>query len=108
MTDVNAVVIEVIREHHHLPDAAITADTDLADDLGLNSFEIVELCSMIEERLNVRIDLDHLSKATTVGDLERYFTNVVETGTSAVMTTRVPLGKSLKDRLRRRIFGHSS
>ena len=53
------------------PDS-ITKDTQLISDLGLNSFELINLIIAFEEKLNIEVDDDELPDFHTVGDIVLY------------------------------------
>lgn len=58
-----------IAAHCGVPIAQLSIDTDLFDDLGLESLDAVELMTVVEEELNIDLNLDTLTGIETVGDL---------------------------------------
>lgn len=50
----------------------ITADTDIADDLGADSLDVIELMMSIEEEFELTIEEDGAQNFRTVGDVARY------------------------------------
>ncbi len=50
----------------------ITAKTDIAEDLGADSLDVIELMMSVEEEFGVIIEEDEVSKFRTVGDVARY------------------------------------
>ncbi len=50
----------------------VTAEAELAGDLGINSLELAELVLTCEEKFNVVIDDDDLHRFNTVGDVVAY------------------------------------
>jgi acyl carrier protein len=50
----------------------ITAATDIAEDLGADSLDVVELMFSIEEEYNLTIDEEQIRKFHTVADVVRY------------------------------------
>ncbi len=50
----------------------IGANTDIADDLGADSLDVVELMMSVEEEFNVSIDEDEVRNFKTVGDVAQY------------------------------------
>ena len=52
--------------------SAITADAELASDLGLNSIELANLIMICEEKFDITIDDDDIHKLVTVGDVVAY------------------------------------
>lgn len=53
----------------HVPAAEISAGTRLEEDLRLNSAQVVNLLSELEERFDCVIEDDDLGVVRTVGDL---------------------------------------
>jgi acyl carrier protein len=53
----------------------ITATTDIAEDLGADSLDVVELMFSIEEEYNLTIDEEQIRKFRTVADVVRYIDN---------------------------------
>ena len=50
----------------------ITEDTDIAEDLGADSLDLVELMMMAEEEFLLAIDEEAIKNLHTVGDIVRY------------------------------------
>ena len=50
----------------------ITEDTDIAQDLGADSLDLVELMMMAEEVFLLTIDEESIKNLHTVGDIVRY------------------------------------
>ena len=50
----------------------ITAQTDIADDLGADSLDVVELMMSVEEEFGIAIDEADVQGFKTVGDVARY------------------------------------
>lgn len=48
-------------------DADIKDSTDFADDLGMDSLDLVELMAEVEEKFDIKLNEGH--KASTVGEL---------------------------------------
>lgn len=53
----------------------ITLDTNLLEDLGFDSLDIVELVVEIEDEFNIVLNEDHLTRVKTVGDLIKEITS---------------------------------
>ena len=51
---------------------AITADAELASDLGINSIELANLIMICEEKFDITIDDDDIHKLVTIGDVVAY------------------------------------
>ncbi len=50
----------------------ISADTDIAEDLGADSLDVVELMFAIEEQYDITIDEEQIRKFKTVSDVAKY------------------------------------
>ena len=50
----------------------ITADTDIVDDLGADSLDIVDLVMTLEDEFDLEIPDDDVETVRTVGDLVKY------------------------------------
>jgi acyl carrier protein len=57
---------ELVRQHTDNKEAVITGETILLTDLGLNSYELVELVSDLEETFNIEIPDRAISSFKTV------------------------------------------
>ncbi len=62
----------IIASQMDIDEDKITAQTDIAEDLGADSLEIVELMMSVEEEFNVTVDEEEVRKFKTVGDVARY------------------------------------
>ena len=52
-------------------DAAITADTEIARDLKLDSLAVMDLLMVLEDKFDVSIPLNMVAEITTVGQLAK-------------------------------------
>ncbi|GAB4181202.1 MAG: acyl carrier protein [Wenzhouxiangellaceae bacterium] len=61
------------QEIHNLkPDApAITADTDLTAELGLDSVQVLEMITELEDHLDLSIPINRLGDVHTAGELSQ-------------------------------------
>lgn len=59
----------LIQEHTGKADLFITRDTTLLSDLGMNSFELVELVCVVEDEFEVEIPDRAIKDFKTVGDV---------------------------------------
>ncbi len=50
----------------------ITMDTRLSDDLGIDSLDLVELMTSMEDELGIVITEESLDKLSSVGDVVRF------------------------------------
>ncbi|MCL1830138.1 MAG: DUF1493 family protein [Oscillospiraceae bacterium] len=65
-------VIEVIKNTYRRPDIILTADTNLLDDLNLNSLEIAELMCAFEDEFEIEIPDRVLAGFQLVKDIVEY------------------------------------
>ena len=65
-------IIDFIKTYHGLDSDEISADSDLLFDLGLTSFEVIEMCCRVEEMFDVKIKDEDIMHIRTVGDIEKY------------------------------------
>ena len=66
-----ADVIEIIYDTFS-PDIEVTGDTAIKNDLGLDSFEILNLTFILENRYKITIDDAEVSSLVTVNDICDY------------------------------------
>lgn len=66
-------VINFLSEYNNIDKNTITGESKLILDLGLSSFELIEICCQIEEEFNIRISDENLAKIVTVNDILTYF-----------------------------------
>lgn len=59
----------LIQEHTGKANLSITRDTALLSDLGMNSFELVELVCVVEDEFDVEIPDRAIKDFKTVGDV---------------------------------------
>lgn len=68
-----AEVLEQVRDFLHeelgVPREEIEPAADLRKDLGLDSLDLVELVTAMEDRIGARVDKDVLAEVATVGDV---------------------------------------
>lgn len=62
-------LVTILSETTHTDADNITDDTNLYMDLKLDSIKVIELATVIEEKLRVEIEEHHINKDTTVKDL---------------------------------------
>lgn len=70
---------EIIAEQFTVDENSITMDTSLADDLGADSLDVVELTMALEEEFDIsEADEEQIAGLVTVGDIFRYISSVVD------------------------------
>ncbi len=63
---------DILVEELQIDADEITADSELSADLGINSIELADLVMLCEEKFNLTIEDEELSKFITVGDVANY------------------------------------
>lgn len=66
LRDISAVLSSIAGKSH-----AITAETNIVRDLGLDSLAVMNFIMALEERFDVSVPLDRVAEIETVGDLAR-------------------------------------
>ncbi len=74
------VIKELLEKEYQLTD--VNMDTDFKRDLGLNSFDFLNLICIFEEKYNVELDEEKYRNINTIGELCEYLESLV--GTDAV------------------------
>lgn len=65
-------VKEMIKEELNVPEEKITLQARLAEDLGADSIDAVELIMNIEDEFNIQVSDEQAQSIKTVGDLVKY------------------------------------
>ncbi len=66
-------VKEILSAHFEVDVATITADTDLVDDLGADSLDLVDMLMSLEDEFNIgEVPDEMIEKIRTVGQLVTY------------------------------------
>ena len=68
-------VKEILDTQLDLDEDAVTPDADIAEDLGADSLDVVELLMSIEDEFGVEIPEDEIGNIKTVNDLVKYIEN---------------------------------
>ena len=62
----------ILVEELQLDPDEIKLDSELANDLGINSIELADLVMLCEDKFGIEINDDDIRKFTTVGDVVEY------------------------------------
>lgn len=65
-------LIAILSEYTEITDKAITADTLILRDLGLNSYALAEMAGDVEDEFGIEFSDSDLMKIQTVGDVLNY------------------------------------
>lgn len=71
-------VAAILAKQLEVEASEITADTDIVDDLGADSLDIVDLVMNMEEEFDLEIPDEDIEGARTVGDLVKYLEDRTE------------------------------
>jgi len=64
-------VREIISSQFGIDEDQITEDTDIIDDLGADSLDVMEMMMGLEDEFSLSISEDTVSSLSTVGDVVR-------------------------------------
>lgn len=70
-------VREIIVNICQLNEEEVTLEATLSNDLGINSFELVNLIIAFEEEFDMEVDEDELSEFNTVSDIVNYLERIL-------------------------------
>ena len=70
-------VKEIIVYHLVVDDEKVTLEAKLADDLGADSLDFVEIVEAIEDSFEIEIPDEVYDNLVTVGDIVRYINSVI-------------------------------
>lgn len=65
----------ILSEQFDVEEDSITLDTTIADDLGADSLDVVDLLMSIEDEFEIEIPDGEIENIKTVGELVKYIEN---------------------------------
>ncbi|MBQ6714328.1 MAG: acyl carrier protein [Clostridia bacterium] len=65
-------IAEILAEQLDADKESITAETRIAEDLGADSLDVVELLMSIEDEFDVEVPDEEIENVKTVGDVVEY------------------------------------
>ncbi len=65
-------ILAIVAEKMRIDVDKITDDSNLVEDLGANSIDVVEVIMALEEEFNVQFDEDDATDMKTINDLVSY------------------------------------
>ncbi len=68
----NDTIVKIIKRHLTNPSLQITKDMGITSDLGLNSFELIQIVSEIEDECEIEIPDRIILQFKSLGDLMEY------------------------------------
>lgn len=66
---------EILADQLDASTDVMTMESDIADDLGADSLDVVELLMAIEDEFDVEIPDEEIENIKTIGDLVKYIEN---------------------------------
>lgn len=60
---------EYLHENYDIDKDAVSEESELGNDLELTSFQLVEICTELEEEFGVEISEEDIPNIITIGDL---------------------------------------
>jgi len=76
VSEIRDVIFATMRAQLREP-VELTDNTNIANDLGLDSVAVMDFVMEIEDRLNVSVPLDRIAEVQTLGDLVTTLHNVL-------------------------------
>lgn len=73
--DMLEAVKEILSKQLRIDVDSIASDTDIVDELGADSLDVVEMLMTIEEEYGIVVPDDVITTFKTVGDVARYLEN---------------------------------
>lgn len=64
-------LISCISDYLGVPETELSEDTDLQNDLGLSSFDLMDLSCEIEEHFNIRFETEMLANIRYIKDINK-------------------------------------
>ena len=65
-------VAAVLAKQLHVEEESITPETNLVDDLGADSLDVVDLVMTLEDEFDMEIPDEDVENVRTVGDIVKY------------------------------------
>lgn len=70
-------LLQISREKNMAEAKEITEQTNLYDDLGIDSLEVMDLIASLEEEFGVTVEMSEMTDKRTVGQIVEYFAEKV-------------------------------
>lgn len=67
----------ILSEQFDVEEDSITPDTSIAEDLGADSLDVVDLLMSIEDEFEIEVPDEEIDNIKTVGELVKYIENNV-------------------------------
>lgn len=70
-------LVQLLSEQFDTPSESITAQTDIKEDLGADSLDMVEFIMMLEEEYDIIVTEEAAYAQKTVGDVAKYVESLI-------------------------------
>lgn len=68
-------VTKILSEQFSVDESSITANTNIAEDLGADSLDVVDILMSIEDEFEIEVPDEEVDNIRTVGELVNYIKN---------------------------------
>ncbi|MBN2040519.1 MAG: acyl carrier protein [Spirochaetes bacterium] len=75
--EVYSLIKEYLVNDFEIPESKISRNSNLFDDLELDSIDALDMIATLESKINLKIDEEQLKKIITVDDIVNYVVNNV-------------------------------
>ena len=65
-------IVDILSKQFDVEEDTITLDTNIADDLGADSLDVVDMLMSLEDEFDVEIPDEEIERIRTVGELVAY------------------------------------
>ena len=69
------IVKKILSEQFSVEEDSITANTNIAEDLGADSLDVVDILMSIEDEFEIEVPDEEIENIRTVGELVNYIKN---------------------------------
>lgn len=75
--DITLVICDILGEYNK-DNLKLTADTDIASDLNIDSVDVMDLLMLVEDKYDITVPINLLSDVRTIGQLAEAVHGVIE------------------------------
>lgn len=68
----NKEIIQFLAEYYGIDPAEISEESAFVEDLGLQSYSVIEMCCELEDRYEIEISEDDIVNMIKISDLGKY------------------------------------
>ncbi len=78
--EIQQALVEILAESLCIDGGVLSAETDLFQDLGIESIELVNIVATLEERMGIALDVRQLLTLRTLGEVTEYVIELKRSG----------------------------